>query len=293
MRARIAAAMVTGIVLIGILGWPLAAPADPLGPVRAGNLTVPGTMILALLAGLASVIAYFVCWPYGREMAVLATPSGLAIWAMRSGSIAELMQQNPAFSQCQALFATLRWEALFWVAIVAVGFAAAILGKRISAEAEPTELQKKAKSNSTKYLNPLIGLVGSGLIALFCLTILAHDIGVADVRLGTVWGQPPMGQIVFAVVVSFGLAAFVVKKFLNVSQVWPVAATALVTPFVISTYVKEALLEHIVQNWPPTFFSNVAVSILPLQMVAFGTLGSITGYWLAVRYNYRREHKAE
>jgi hypothetical protein len=41
------------------------------------------------------------------------------------------------------------------------------------------------------------------------------------------------------------------------------------------------------------FFSNAAISILPVQMVAFGTLGSITGYWLAVRYKYRREHKAE
>ncbi len=291
MRARIAAAMVIGIVLIGILGWPLVAPDDPLGPVRAGDLTVAGTMTLVLLAGLASVIAYFVCWPYGREMAVLATPSGLAIWAIRSGSTAALIQQNPALAQRQTLFATLKWEPLFWLAIVAVGFAVVVLGKKISAQALPPEPQKKAKSNSNNYLNPLIGMIGSGLIAMFCLTILARDIGLTDARLGTVWSQPPTGQTLFAVAVSFGLAAFVVKKFLDVRQVWPVAATVIVTPFTIITYAKD--LEHLSQNWPAVFFSNIAVSILPVQMVAFGTLGSIAGYWLAVRYNYRREHKAE
>jgi len=293
MRLRIAAAMAIGVVLIGILAWPLAAPDDPLGPVRAGNITPTGAITLAILAALSNFIAYLVCWPYGREIGPLAAPSGLAVWAIRSGSMAQLMQQNPAFSQRQAIFAALKWEPILWLAIVAAGFAGVILGQRLLPTQNPAESEQEHKSNSNNYLNPLIGLAGSGLIALFCITILAQDIGMADNTVGMVLGQPAVGQIVFAVLVSFGLAAFVVKRYLNVSYLWPIIAGCLITPFAISIYARATVLEHLVQRWPPMFFCSAATSILPLEIVAFGTLGSITGYWLAVRYKYRREHKAE
>ncbi len=103
--------------------------------------------------------------------------------------------------------------------------------------------------------------------------------------------QPTVGQIVFAVLVSFGLAAFVVKRFLHASYIWPTIASALVTAFAISIYVKKDVLQYLVQNWPAAFFSNAVISILPVQMVAFGTLGSIIGYWAAVRYDYWRKHE--
>jgi len=293
MRARIAAAMAIGMVLIGILAWPLAVPNDPIGPVRAGNLSPAGALTLALLALAANLIAYFVCWPYGREIGVLAAPSGLAVWAIRSGSIAQLIQMNPSFSQRQAIFATLRWEPIFWLAIVAAGFAGVILGQRLLPTQNPAEPEQERKSNPSNYLNPLIGLAGSALIALFCITILAQDIGMADDAVGMVLGQPAVGQIVFAILVSFGLAAFVVKRYLNVSYIWPIIAGCLITLFAISIYARANVLEDLAKRWPPVFFSNAAISILPVQMVAFGALGSIAGYWLAVQYNYRRRHKAE
>jgi hypothetical protein len=112
-----------------------------------------------------------------------------------------------------------------------------------------------------------------------------------DSRLGLVLGQPAIGQIVFSVVVSFGAAAFVVKRFLDVSFIWPTVACALITPFSIITYARQSIALHLVERWPAMFFSNAALSVLPVQMVAFGTLGSIAGYWLAVRYCARREHK--
>ena len=93
-----------------------------------------------------------------------------------------------------------------------------------------------------------------------------------------------------ALLVSFGVAAFVVRKFLNVGYIWPMLSTALVTGFVSAVYLKQDVLEHLVQRWPAVFFSHPAASILPVQMVAFGTLGSIAGYWLAISYNYWRKH---
>jgi hypothetical protein len=59
------------------------------------------------------------------------------------------------------------------------------------------------------------------------------------------------------------------------------------------TYVKQSTLQRLAQEWPVVFFPNAVISILPVQIVAFGTLGSITGYWLAVRYNYWRKHGQE
>jgi len=293
MKLRIAAAIVTGVVLIGILAWPLATPSEPLSTVRAGDLSLGGAITLVILAFSAGFIAYFLSWPYGREIGILAAPSGLAIWAVRSSSMAALLQLNPTAGQRQALLTTLKWDSIFWLAVVAAGFAGVILGQKILSSPKTDETQEKSNSKPIKYLNAIIALVGSALIAQFCIRIFAQDVEVFDNRLGSVMAQPSVGQIIFAVLVSFGLAAFVVKKFLNVSYIWPIIASALVTAFAISTYANQDLLQYLAQRWPASFFSNSVISILPVQMVAFGTLGSIAGYWMGVRYSYWRKHEVK
>ena len=129
------------------------------------------------------------------------------------------------------------------------------------------------------------------LIAQAAIGIFARDVTMFDSRLGPVVAQPSVGQIVFAVLVSFALAGFLVKLFLNVGYIWPIIASALVTAFVSTFYIKQELLQHLCDNLPTVFFSHSAVCILPVQMVAFGTLGSIAGFWMAVRYNYWRKHE--
>ena len=295
MKLRIAAAAATGAILIGFLAWPLAAPPEPFGVVSvlAGTISLGGAITLAGLAFLTGLIAYFVSWPYGREIGILAAPSGLSLWAIRSGNMASLTQLNPTLPQRQALFAALKWEPVFWLAIVAAGFAGVLTAQKIGTKPKPelNKSQEKPNSKLNIYLSAVIALVSSGFIAQFCIGILARDIKIFDDRLGSVVAQPATSQIVFAVLVSFGLAAFVVKTFLDTSYIWPIAASALITGFAISIYVKQDILQHLVQRWPVAFFSNAVVSILPVQMVAFGTLGSIAGYWLAVRHNYWRRDR--
>lgn len=294
MKLRIAASVGIGVMLIGILAWPLVEPSEPLGVVRAGNLDLGGAVALVGLAFLTGLVGYFVSWPYGREIGVLAAPSGLAIWAVRSGDMAALMQLNPTVAQRQVVFAGLKWEPLFWLIVVAAGFVGVLLPSKIFSR--PVQLgAKKAISDSktSKYLNIAIALVGSVLIAHFCIGIFARDVRIFDSKLGSVVAQPAVGQIVFAVLVSFGLVAFIVKSYLKVGYIWPIIAVAFVTAYAISTYVKPSVLQHLAQSLPAVFFPNASVSILPVQMVAFGTLGSITGYWLAVRYAYWREHEMD
>lgn len=292
MKLRIAAAAACGIVVIGLLAWPLAAPSEPLRAVSvfAGTTSPADTIILAVLALVVGFVAYFLSWPYGREIGILAVPSGLSVWAVRCGNMAAMAQLNPTVAQRQALFASLKWEPLLWLGIVAAGFAGVMAGQMVSAKRGPERNQEKSKFESRAYLNAIIALVASVLIAHVGVRVFARDVAALDGQIGSVAAQPATGQIVFAVLVSFGFAAFVVKKFLNASYTWPIIASGLVSGFVITVYVKQDTLQYLVGHYPAAFFPNAVTSILPVQMVAFGALGSIAGYWMAVRYNYWRKH---
>lgn len=292
MKLRIAAAVGCGVVLIGLLAWPLAAPPEPFRAlsVFAGVISLTDVIIFAVLALVAGFVGYFVSWPYGREIGILAVPSGLAVWAVRCGSMAALTQLNPSLAQRQALLASLKWEPVLWVGIVAAGFAGVFAGQAVSGKVKGRADQEKFKSESKIYLNAIIALVASVLIAQFCITVFARDVRLFDEQIGSVMAQPATGQIVFAVLVSFGIAALVVKTFLNAGYIWPIIASGLVTGFVIIANVKQDTLQHLVGHHPAASFPNAVMSILPVQMVAFGTLGSIAGYWMAVRYNFWRKH---
>jgi hypothetical protein len=283
MKLRIAAAATVGVLLIGILAWPIA---EPFGAVK--TMDPRGAVVLVVLAFAAGFIGYFVSWPFGREIGILAAPAGLAIWAVRSGSMAGLIQLNPTVAQRQVLVASLKWEPFFWLAIVAAGFIGVLLGQKLCSN-KNLATQEKTKLGPGNYLNSILAVVCSAFIAQFCIRIVAQDVSLSDNTLGSVVAQPAVGQIVFAVLVSFGAAAFVAKKFLDVSYTWPAIASAFVTTFIASVYAKQ--VPDFVQSWPAAFFPNSVISILPIQMVAFGALGSVAGYWMAIRYEYWRKHE--
>lgn len=274
-KLRVMAVLLAGVILTGFLA-PLRRTAESVGVVSVPGFG--GKIILVCLAILTGFIGYLISRPYGRELGILAVPAGLALWAIRYGNMAELMRLNPTFAQRQELFAALKWEPIFWLFIVAAGFAGVCIGQKILPKPESNKSQEKSLSATRNiYLNAIIAVILSIFIAQFCIGVFAQD-----VQTGSVVGQPAVGQIAFAVLVSFGIVAFLFKKFLNASYIWPTIASALVTGFVVITKVQQDTLQHLVAYYPPVFFSNSVMSILPVQMVAFGTLGSIAGYWLAV-----------
>jgi hypothetical protein len=61
----------------------------------------------------------------------------------------------------------------------------------------------------------------------------------------------------------------------------------------VSFYGKYEVLEYFVQRWPAMFFSNSVLAVLPIQIVTFGTLGAIAGYWIAVRYEDWHSHEVK
>ncbi|UCG56150.1 MAG: hypothetical protein JSU70_14910 [Phycisphaerales bacterium] len=287
-KLRIAVTAALGVVLIGILAWPLAAPSDPLGPARAGNLGSGGFMALLLLAFSLGLAAYFLCWPHGREIAVLAVPSGLAVWAIRSGSVAAMVQQNPGYIQRQMLFRGMMWEPVAWLLVVAAGFGGVLLGQKLSGNPERAGVEEESRSVKNGYIGAVIALLGSVLMVQLGIRVLAQDVGVFG---GGFVAQPDVGQITLAVLASFGLSSFVIKRFLNLSYIWPIVASALVTAFAVLTGGNRQALQQFAERWPAAFFPNAVLSVLPVQMVAFGSLGAIAGYWLAVRYHHWRQHE--
>jgi hypothetical protein len=288
-KLKITATLLLGIILIGFWAWPLVAPVESLGVVSVPSFG--GTIALVSLAILVGLVGYFLSWPDGREIGILAVPAGLAIWAVRCGNMAELMRTTPTVAQRQAMLAALKWESIFWIAIVAAGFGGVFIAQRlVSLWHELPARESTAKMTMPK-LSCIIAVVISGLITLLCIGIFAQDVRISDAKLGSVVAQPALGQIIFAVLISFGIAAFFVKKILDASYIWPMTASALVIGFAVITYARQDTLEYLVERHPSVFFSSAVISILPVQMVAFGTLGSIAGYWLAVCYSHWRKEQ--
>jgi hypothetical protein len=288
MKLRIAAAAAVGVVLIAILGWRLAEPNATTGSVGHGGIAM--LVVLALVVGL---IGYFVSWPHGREIGILAVPFGLAVWAGRSGSMASLMQVHPSAAQRLELIASLKWEPIIWLVIVGAGCLGPLLYWKILSKKKTGEKQNECKPNPIKYLNAITAVAASGIIAQFFLRVFAQDVsmtGMIGEKHISVIAQPATGQIIFGVFVSFGLAAFVAKKFLDAGYLWPILSTFFVTFFSLSIYAKNA--SYFAGHCPAAFFSNVVVSVLPVEMVAFGTLGSIAGFWMAIRFDFWRKDES-
>jgi hypothetical protein len=296
-RLRIIGAMATGAVLIGLLGWPLVKPADPFGAITifSGNITVFEVLICGVLAFLSGVVAYFVCLPYGRHIGPLAGPTGLAVWGLRSGDMSSLLQMNHTLSQRQELYAGLRWEGFFWLAIVAASYLGVVAADKLAgSKAETQEGPDSGNFTATKVLSVATAVILTIVITQFLIGVLAQDVKHFDSQVGGfVVGQPDVGQIAFAVALSFGIAAFVAKRFLDASFVYPAIAAAGLVYFAITFFAaKQDILEHMVKTWPVTFFMRATCAILPLQMVAFAAFGSITGYWMAARYRHFRKQAA-
>jgi len=289
-KFRIAASALTGILLIGIWGWPLAAPDDPFGVVSAPSIN--SAAMLAGLAIFAGFLASCFSWPYGREIGVLAVPSGLAVWAIRSGDMAALMQQNPSLAQRQAIFASFRFESIFWLAIIGAGFLGVFLAHTAErTKKDDSEVQKPTESKTHIYLNRTLAIVLSAVIVQIFICILAKDFSISDNKIGLVTTLPAVGQIAFALIVAFAIAAFVAKKFLQSSYIYSMVACSLVSIYSLTFYVKEESLRHLAQNWPANFFTHPSVAILPIQMASFGVLGAIVGYWIAISFEHWRKHE--
>ncbi|MBN1362051.1 MAG: hypothetical protein JW993_15760 [Sedimentisphaerales bacterium] len=290
-KLRIALVGLLGLVVIGILAWPAAAPADPLGPVRSTGVGLSGTVFLLVLAFGLGFVGYFVTWPHGREIGILTVPFGLAAWAVRSGPMRALTQSNPLPAEREALVQSLRFEPVYWLLIVAAGFAGVLAAEHLrpASESRLTLAKIKGQIKTDTVLTILMAAMIVVLVAQFLLGAFAQNV---PTFIKPPAAQPATGQIVFAGLAAFVAAAFVAKKFFGLSYVWPTVASVLVVPFAEMAYCRGDTIAVFAETQPATSFPHAVLAILPIQLVAFAALGSVIGYWLAVQYDYWRTHEA-
>ena len=290
-KLRIALVGALGLLVIGIVAWPVAAPNAPLAPVRVSGMEPLGAIALIPLAFGLGLVGYFLTWPHGREIGILTVPFGLTVWAIRSGPMRVLTQSHPLPAGREALLASLRFESVYWLIVVAAGFVGVLVAQylRPTTGTRPTIAKAKAYLKTDTILTVVMSVMVTVVIAQFLLGAFAQDLPTI---VKTSFAQPATGQIVFAGITAFLAAAFVVKKFFRVSYLWPTISSVLVVPFAQVAYCRGDTVQRFAETEPATAFPHAALAILPVQLVALAAIGSVIGYWLAVQYDYWRTHEA-
>ncbi len=291
MKLRIAAVCAVGILIIGFGSFGLVRPATPMDAISfyAGDFGVFQIICCAAIAFVTGVIAYFVAYPYGKQIAPLAGAAGLAAWTFRSGSMASLLQTNTTLELREQLYAKAPIESILWIAVLAAGFAGPfVVAKLIKLKQAETPDILNPKPGKNQGVNIAIAMVLTVIIAEFAIGIFAQDVKLFDSQLTSVTGQPGNGQIAFAVILSFAIAAFVVKYYLSVSYVYTTLSAALLVIWTVQRHVNPTI-EYMTGYWPANIFPQASCAILPLQMISFAAIGSMAGYWFAIHWAFSRK----
>jgi hypothetical protein len=293
MRIRIAASLVIGVVLLGFLPWNLLKPdAGGVFAILSGNISISDLLICSVLAFGAGFLSSAICTPYGAQVGILAVPAGLAIWCFRSAALSKFFQAAPAVQNRIQVYSKLKFEGFIWLAIAVCGFFGAIVADKIF-RSKTVELPDETKPvvQLPEFARIVVSVIGTILVANLLINIFAANISYSDSKLVHVTAQPANLQIAFAVFIAFGLCGFCAKLFLSTKVFWSAIASGPLIYYSAMTYGKDNILKHLAASWPAVFFARPVAAVLPVQMVAFGCLGAVWGYWLAVRYYLWRIHQ--
>lgn len=294
MRIRIIAALVIGGWLLGFLPWGIIKPdAAGVFSLLTGNVSISDLLICAALAFAAGFAASAVCTPFGGQIGIIAAPAGMAVWALKSAPISKLFQTMPSVQSRLNIYNGLKFESFIWLALAACGFVGAIIADKIFRR-KPINLPDNFKPayKIPEFAQIAVAVIATVFIANILINALALGVGFPDSRLNRVVAQPANSQIAFAVMIAFGLCAFLAKLLLSSKAVWPAMASSIITYYFTISYAKSGTLTQLAQLWPAVFFYKPVMAVLPIQMVSFACIGAVWGYWLAVRYHIWRTEQS-
>jgi hypothetical protein len=286
-KTRILLVMALGAVVIGVLNWDAARPQDPAGLVNLQNLSVIKGLLLVGIAAVLGFAGYFIAWPYGCEIGLLAAPSGLAIWACRSASVSRTLAVIPEVQARQDLFASMRFEAIYWLAVVYAGWCGVQLAKKLRPNPTLPILKTLPERPQAHVIYRVLAIVLSLVVGQFLLGIFAQDIQLTQ----GVLSQPPSRQLALGIFMAFGVAAFLVGHFLHLNYHWVMPALALTYALSTLSFAKTETLTHMAQAAPSLCLPSTVLFALPIHIVSFGSLGAIWGHWASVRFDYWRTHE--
>jgi hypothetical protein len=285
-KLRMGAVLTLGAAVIGIFCWPLASPnAKPEAlTFFCSCVSVTDALIILLAAFVTGAAAYFIGYPNGRYTAVAAVPVGLGIWALRSGTMSTLLAYNNEIEQHRLIYMSLRWEGVFWFIVVAAGYAGVKAASRLCGDNADSRLTAQKKQQTADIALPL---VVTSAIAWPLVNIFAQSPKIPTTDLGIIYSQPHQAQIAFALLAGFGVAGFLVRKFMKVRIEIPAISTVLFS-LAAAIYCGRDSILAVSENMPAAFFKYPICAILPIQIIAFGTLGVLIGYAIAVLGHHKK-----
>ncbi len=291
LRVRVLAALAAGALIVAAAGYPLVRPEDPLGAISlfTGEISVFSAAVLIALGFVAGIVGTLICQPAGGALGPFAAPAGVAVLAMTSGGLRQLLLTNSSLDERNIVYGCLRWELLFWLGICAAGYIGSYLTiKFISGKGEKTpKIEKKANY----WANFAAAGVIAAVIMYFTIGIFAQDIRQIDETTGfVVVGYPGSRQIAFGVFVAVAIAGFAAKHILNTHFIPVVLGAAAVYIGTFSKFIGSEDLAYMVKHWAIDFFPNSIYAILPIQFAPFAVLGGMTGYWISIYIKLHAKH---
>ena len=315
-KIRALLVMALGAAIFGVIGWPLVAPFEP-----GGCLTVVlhfrSLAVLGVALGLAVVaaaLALLIARPYARNIAQLAVPTGLCAWAVLTGGMDRLLLSNVDSQERVRMFHYLAADAVIWFVPVALGSVIVLWicekfgsydASKESGPAKTGGHTAPAASDAQVGLVPtavtghvvvrhLVSLGVTCLVAGVLLPVFARSGRAQMEGFAASWFTvtPDKGQVVFALIAAFGLAAFASHQ-LFAAPLWCLLLSCPVVA--IWVYVGTAhtpqsgALAEAGAHFLPV--GRAYAGILPVQYIAVGALAIILGRWCSTATHFVRHHR--
>jgi hypothetical protein len=271
------------IIVAAVVFWPAIKPSDTEAPVdflAMGNFTQAAAfagliVILAAACGAATANVR-------PQAAMLATLIGAAGISLQSHSIRALLWlKEDSFG---SLFASLLGELWLLAAVMLVAALAAWLARRLIAKTapglswrNPLPDPSKDTQQAGKKLTPKVWQAA--------IPCLAATVAIGALLLLVLLQSSQRGQVIFAVLVSFSLAALIAHQLYPV----PLSLIPMAAPIILGSafYILAATA---VQGASHGAWMTVPLyaNVLPIDWITLGCGGVMIGFWISSRIHENR-----
>jgi hypothetical protein len=197
--------------------------------------------------------------------------------------MSNLLTYNNEMKELHNVYMSFRWEGIFWFLVIAAGY----LGVKAAASACGDTSQWEQEKKKPMPGDMIVPILATCAIAWAVVSLLLQSPKLPTTDSGTLYSQPRQAQAAFALMAGFGVAGYAVKRFINIRYEIPAASTV-VFSLAAAIYAGRDSMHTISINMPPTFFMSPICALLPVQTIAFGTLGILIGYSIAVLGNHKK-----
>jgi len=273
MRIRFLCAMAVSATIFWYVGWWVAGPIDPDGPVSLLMLD-QNVVAMAELLGLSVIssgLAVAICGAGSAGRGPLAIAVGLASLGLRGSQLDVLVlyRLNPPATSPVGMDPFPVWaliaECWLWLALIAVGF---VVGRWVGSWFEPVNKASPRSSSAEEHSSDV--RQGLGTIA---ITAVVAWIAIT-LAMGS--GANPIlkGQVYFSLGLAFLVGALVAHGFLRTdSRIWTLIAVAIVaTVAYVFAGPDDAALAAAQQSGGYVNLRPI-VRPLPIEYAALGAIG--------------------